>query len=137
MIGSKLSEGDFPVSFPVCASSDSGTFTSQDGIHEVANANLQIQIKASGQDEPNNGQYKRQVIKSNGTEILNESVGRAVRATKLRFDTVAWTVQKTDVYDTFGHSNESKRLNEFLGTFKTGELLVLSTWDEPKTNASY
>jgi len=48
MIGSKLSEGDFPVSFPVCASSESGTFTSQDGIHEVANANLQIQIKASG-----------------------------------------------------------------------------------------
>ena len=91
--GSKLAVGDSAV----CRSSVEGAFATEKGRVDAADANLLVQIGAAGIDEANGNQYKYQVIESDGKEILNETVGRAVRATKLRFEDDAWKLVKSDV----------------------------------------
>ena len=92
-LGSKLAVGDSAV----CTSSLEGAFATQTGQVDVEDANLLVQIGAAGMNMSNGDQYKYQVIESNGEEILNKPVERAVRATKLRFENDAWTLVKSDV----------------------------------------
>jgi len=107
-------------------------FKTQEGLVDVQDANLLIQINASILYDD-----QRQVIKSNGKEILNKfSEQRAIRATKLRFENDAWTLVKTDTFNNYPHGgaiavDEAERLNAFLKSFVDEEILVLSTSKEP------
>jgi hypothetical protein len=93
-----------------------------------------IQAESVGLNNFNTG--RRQFVQVNGTTIVNADTPRSYRLTKLfkNATTGQWQLGATNGYDVYGFVSEANAALAFLQTFREGEMLILTTFDEPRDN---
>jgi hypothetical protein len=95
-----------------------------------------VLIQAESEGLNNTGAGRRQFIQINGTTIVDALTPRSYRLTKLfkNATTGQWQLGATNGYDVYGFVSEANAALAFLQTFREGEMLILTTYDEPRDN---
>ena len=97
--------------------------------------NLLLNVNSTGYND--SSQPHRQRIWVNGTSVLDSGTPRSYRITKLRKTNGSWSYVGTAGYDVYGSTTHAAAMRDDLLTWQQGEMLVLSTQDEPNNNRSY
>jgi hypothetical protein len=92
-----------------------------------------IQAESVGLNNFNTG--RRQFIQINGTTVVNADTPRSYRVTKLIKNSFngQWELSASNGYDVYASTAEGTNLLNFLNTFREGEMMILTTFDEPFT----
>ena len=97
--------------------------------------NLLFNVNSTGLNDAS--QPHRQRIWVNGTSVIDSSTPRSYRITKLRQTNGTWGYVGTATYDVYGSTTQAAAMRDDLLTWQQGEMLVLSTQDEPNNNRNY
>ena len=94
---------------------------------------LLIQAESVGLNNLDIG--RRTFVQVDGTTIVNVNTPRSYQITKLvkNTSTGQWTLGASNGYDVYGSATSATDANNFLNTFNNGEMLILTTYDEPNT----
>jgi hypothetical protein len=100
----------------------------------TANAVLQLSLSSSG---GNLGGNYSHVVSSKGTTLYSGGANRSYRVSS--YGVVNGTYQNiaSAALDVYGSTTDAAALNTFLNNMSVGNLLVLTTYDEPANNKSY
>jgi len=99
-----------------------------------SNAALAIGIATAGGDF--GGTFQNQVW-SKGVQLYSGAAVRSYCVSSYRQTAGTWSNIANARLDVYGSTTDATSLNTFLNNMATGDLLVLSTYDEPATNKSY
>ena len=94
---------------------------------------LLLQIEAGSFEATD--QNRNQLIKINGSTVVNVGSPRSYMLSQLRNTNGTWSLIASNGYDVYGNATAAGQARDFLLTFQAGDLLVLNTWDEPYNNA--
>jgi len=92
---------------------------------------LLIQAESGSMEATHQNNSQRIVIK--GETVVNSTTPRSYRITRLAHSEQRWQLVASNCYDFYGSGFEIVKALNFLGSFNSGDLLVLTTWDEPNT----
>ena len=102
----------------------------------AANPILKISISSGGGDIGGTWDH---TITSRGTQLYSGAIIRSYVASTYRFSsgTGAFTNIASTRLDVYGSTVDAAAMNTFLTNVVAGDLLVISTWDEPNNNKNY
>lgn len=97
---------------------------------------LKISISSGGGDIGGTWDH---TIWSKGTQICALAAMRSYAASTYRINnsTGAFTNISNTRLDVYGNTTDAATMNTFITNISTGDLLVISTWDEPNNNKGY
>lgn len=99
----------------------------------VALPSLKINVGSIGGDLAGNYQH---TVTAGGVQLYTGTANRSYRVSSYR-KTSTWVNISSGAYDVYGSTVDAANLNTFLTNMTTGDLLVLTTSDEPANNKSY
>jgi len=97
---------------------------------------LKISISSGGGDLGGTWDH---TISSRGTELYYGNIIRSYVASTYRINTStgAFTNISSTRLDVYGSPTDAASMNTFITNITIGDLLVISTWDEPNNNKNY
>jgi hypothetical protein len=102
----------------------------------TSNPLLKISISSGGGDIGGTWDH---TVTCKGTELYYGAIVRSYCVSSYRWNATTSVYQNISFgrYDVYGSTIDAASLNTFLTNMTAGDLLVLSTWDEPASNKGY
>lgn len=96
---------------------------------------LRISISSGGGDY--GGTYDH-TVSCKGVQLYSGGANRSYRVSSYRWNgSSAYTLISSAAYDVYGSTVDATAMNTFLTNMATGDLLVMTTYDEPDNNKSF
>lgn len=93
---------------------------------------LKIEIGSSGLNDSNFSDVTQNITVGGVLNTFNTP--RSYRMTRLKKVNSKWSIIDSNSYDVYGDVNQASLALQYLQEFDNGDMLVLTTWDEPQNN---
>jgi hypothetical protein len=114
------------------------TLTIVPGIASVATSRPVLHLSLSSSGGNLGGNYSH-VVTSKGNVLYSGGPNRSYRVSSygINSSTGAYVNVSNAALDVYGSTTDATAMNTFLNNMKIGELLVMTTYDEPSNNSNY
>jgi hypothetical protein len=102
----------------------------------TANATHALHLSLSSSGGNLGGNYAHTVT-AMGTVLYTGTANRSYRVSSYRPGVSGWALISSAALDVYGSTTDAASMNTFLNNMLTGDLLVMTTYDEPQNNTSY
>lgn len=106
------------------------------GIASTATSRSLLHLSLSSSGGNLGGNYSH-VVSSKGTTLYSGGANRSYRVSSYGVVNSTYQNIASAALDVYGSATDAAALNTFLNNMATGQLLVLTTYDEPSNNRSY
>ena len=102
----------------------------------TANSSHALHLSLSTSGGNLGGSYAHTVT-AKGSVLYTAGPNRSYRVSSYRGGSNGWALVSSAAYDVYGSTVDAAALNTFLNNMLVGDLLVMTTYDEPQNNTSY
>lgn len=104
----------------------------EDSRFEFPSYTASLVIHAESSSFEANGTFQTVRVYEQGNLVLNTTTPRSYRLTRLSQNANGfWIYQESNGYDVYGNQTAADNAQAYLESFPTGDMLILTTWDEP------